>query len=49
MRSFLVLLGVARLAVDWFYRFKLRLIVNERRGSLAIKLTLGNSDDRERG
>lgn len=41
--------GVARrgkTSVDWFYGFKLHLIVNDCGELLSIKLTLGNVDDR---
>ena len=42
--------GVARRgksSVDWFYGFKLRLVVNDEGGLLAVWLTTGNVDDRK--
>jgi Transposase DDE domain len=49
INSNLVFSGVARrgkTSVDWFYGFKLHLIVNDCGELLSIKLTLGNVDDR---
>jgi hypothetical protein len=41
--------GVAKIGkttMGWFYGFKLHLIINEKGGLLAVKLTAGNVDDR---
>lgn len=34
-------------SMGWFYGFKLHVIINERGGLLAVKLTTGNTDDRQ--
>lgn len=37
---------IGRTTMGWFYGFKLNLIINEKGGLLAVKLTGGNVDDR---
>jgi hypothetical protein len=39
--------GVAKGSVDWFYGFKLHLVVNDCGELLAVKITPGNLDDRD--
>lgn len=45
-----VFAGIAargKTSVDWFYGFKLHLVINDQGELLAVKITLGNVDDRE--
>ena len=34
-------------SVDWFYRFKLHLVINDQGELLGVKITAGNVDDRD--
>jgi len=36
----------AKTSVDWFYGFKLHLVVNDQGELLSLRLTAGNVDDR---
>jgi hypothetical protein len=50
IRSHKVFSGCARrgkTSVDWFYGFKLHLVINDRGELLSLRLTPGNTDDRQ--
>ncbi|SDY67876.1 Transposase DDE domain-containing protein [Nitrosomonas sp. Nm58] len=36
-----------KISVDWFYGFKLHLIINDQEELLSVKITAGNVDDRD--
>ena len=46
-RTFAGLAQRGRSSIDWFYGFKLHMIINDKSEIIAIKITKGNTDDRK--
>ena len=46
-RTFAGLAQRGRSSIDWFYGFKLHMIINDKSEIIAIKITRGNTDDRK--
>nr|CDI29835.1 hypothetical protein RMONA_5970 [Rickettsia monacensis IrR/Munich] len=45
-RTFNNLAKMGRSSVDWFFGFKLHMIINDKGEIIAVKITKGNVDDR---